>query len=243
MGDGRWVEVGPGVLARRYEELDLTVGLVIGEDSCLVIDTRGDEQQGAELAAAIREVTPHPWTVVLTHAHFDHAYGLPAFLPCHAWAHPGCRAAMAAEGKTTLPDRTVTHEAELNVGGRHVSLRHFGPAHTDHDLVVHVPDCGVVFAGDLLEHTPGGSFTTESFGPDTSLHTWPSAVDHILALDPAVVVAGHGEPAGPSFAASCRDQLAALATLRQAVGVGQLRREDAPARSPLPADVTLAALA
>ncbi|WP_167176240.1 MBL fold metallo-hydrolase [Saccharomonospora amisosensis] len=242
MGDGRWVEVGPGVLARRYEELDLTVGLVIGEDACLVIDTRGDERQGAELAAAVREVTPHPWAVVLTHAHYDHAHGLAAFLPCEAWAHPGCRAAMAADGEQALPQQLVTDAAELNVGGRPVSLRHFGPAHSDHDLVVHVPDCGVVFAGDLLEHDPGGSFTAESFGFDTSLATWPAAVERILALDPAVVVAGHGEPAGPGFAGLCHDQLATLATLRREVEAGELPREQALARSPLPARVTLAAL-
>lgn len=242
VGDGRWVEVGPGVLARRYEALDLTVGLVIGEGACLVVDTRGDERQGAEFAAAAREVTPHPWTVVLTHAHYDHAHGLAAFLPCEAWAHPGCRAAMASDGRQALPQLLVTDTAELNIGGRAVVLRHFGPAHTDHDLVVHVPDCDVVFAGDLLEHAPGGSFTTESFGPDTSLGSWHGAVERILALDPAVVVPGHGEPTGPEFAGLCRDQLITLAALRREIEAGELALEEAQARSPLPADVTLAAL-
>jgi len=57
---GRWVEVGDGVLARRYGELDLTVGLVVGDGACLVVDTRGDAVQGTELAAAVRSVTAAP---------------------------------------------------------------------------------------------------------------------------------------------------------------------------------------
>ena len=80
--DGRWIEVGDGVLARRHTELDLTTGLVLGAERALVVDTRGDDQQGAELAEAIRAVTALPLTVVITHAHFDHCFGTAAFLPC-----------------------------------------------------------------------------------------------------------------------------------------------------------------
>ncbi len=55
--DGTWIETGNRVLARRYAELDLTVGLVIGTERALVVDTRGDARQGAELAAAVRTMT------------------------------------------------------------------------------------------------------------------------------------------------------------------------------------------
>ncbi|GAA0939763.1 hypothetical protein [Virgisporangium aurantiacum] len=57
---GRWIEAADGVLVRRYQELDLSVGLVVGGESCLVVDTGGDAGQGAE-PAAVREVTPLPW--------------------------------------------------------------------------------------------------------------------------------------------------------------------------------------
>jgi hypothetical protein len=50
------------------------------------------------------------------------------------------------------PDRPVGDAgAELVVGGRRVELRFCGRGHTDNDLVVVVPDAGVVFAGDLVE--------------------------------------------------------------------------------------------
>lgn len=240
MSEGRWAEVGDGVLVRRYAELDLTVGLILGDAGCLVVDTRGDAEQGAELAAAVREVTALPWTVAITHAHFDHAFGTAAFAPCDVWAHKGCRAVLAAETSPgiVLPGRLVADRAELSLGGRRIVLAHFGPAHTSHDLVVHVPDAGVVFAGDLVEHAPGGSFTTESFGPDTTLASWPSALDGLLALEPRVVVPGHGEPVGPDFVAALREPLETLARLKAAVDAGELTREQAVARSPFPAEVT-----
>ncbi|WP_245866180.1 MBL fold metallo-hydrolase [Prauserella marina] len=263
--DGRWIPLGEGVFARRYRELDLTVGLVTGSDSCLVVDTRGDAAQGGELAAAVRELTPLPWAVAITHAHFDHAFGTEAFLPCDVWAHEHCATELAAGGTaardawvlryrqrgepetanriaaTTIvpPSRIVRDEAVLDLGGRTVRLFHPGPAHSRGDLVVEVPDAGVVFAGDLVEHAPGGSFTAESFGSDTTLDNWPHA---LTAVGERIVVPGHGEPVGQPFVATQRRLLDELVTLRNALRSGELSSDEVLARSLLPADVTLAAL-
>ncbi|GGP75168.1 MBL fold metallo-hydrolase [Saccharothrix coeruleofusca] len=268
MTDGRWIEVADHVHARRYGELDLTVGLVVGDDACLVVDSRGDVAQGAELAAAVRGITALPWTLVYTHAHFDHCFGTTPFLPCEVWAHQGCAGELAAHGETsrlkwaadyraqgktgiadalrnttiTPPNRLLRTDAELDLGGRVVRLVHLGPAHTDHDVLVHVPDVGVVFAGDVVEHGPHG-WTAESFGVDAHLADWPAALDALLALSPRVVVAGHGDPVDAAFVARHRDGLARLVALRTAVAAGELTDGEALARSPYPEDVTRAALA
>ncbi|WIV52815.1 MBL fold metallo-hydrolase [Amycolatopsis nalaikhensis] len=265
---GRWIDVAEGVHARRYEELDLTVGLVVGAERCLVVDTRGDLEQGAELAAAIREKTPLPWTVVYTHAHFDHAWGTEAFLPCEVWAHERCAAELAehaeadrakwvahyrGEGKpeiaeaiarTTVaaPDHTFTGRVEVDLGGRAAVLLHPGPAHTGHDVVVHVPDAGVVFAGDVVEHAEAG-FSAFSFSDETDLTAWPDALDAILALDPRVVVPGHGDPVDAAFVRYHRDGLHELISLKAGLGRGETTEVAAVAASRYPSDVTLAALA
>lgn len=259
---GKWVEVADGVLVRRYAELDLSVGLVVGERRCLVIDTGGDEGQGAELAAAVREVTPVPWTVVVTHSHFDHSFGTAAFEPCEVWAHRACRADLVATGarqrdewarryrergeveiadriarvRLVLPDRLVDERAELDLGGRRVELAHFGPAHSDHDLVVHVPDAGVVFAGDLVEQG-----APPQFG-DAHPRGWPAALDGILALGAPIVVPGHGDPVDRDFVRAQRAELAQVAELCRAVAAGTLTEAEAVARSPYPADFTRTAL-
>ncbi len=259
---GRWIEVADGVFVRRYEELDLSVGLVVGDKQCLVIDTGGDAGQGAELASAVREVTPLPWHVALTHAHFDHSFGTEAFAPCQVWAHERCHADLVANGalqrekwarryreqgehevadriaavRLVLPDRLVGDRAELDLGGRRVELVHFGPAHSDHDLVVHVPDAGVVYAGDLVEQG-----APPQFG-DAYPQTWPAALDGILAFDAPIVVPGHGDPVDRDFVDAQRLELVEIARLCHEVKVGTLTPEQAVERSPYPEHFTRTAL-
>ncbi|TLW91153.1 MBL fold metallo-hydrolase [Saccharomonospora piscinae] len=239
----RWRELAPGVFTRRYAGWDLSVGLVVGAARCLVVDTREGPDEGAELAAAVREITSLPWSVVLTHDHFDHADGLPAFLPCEVWAHPACAAALRERDRAVPDYRPVDGRVELDLGGRSVVLDHPGAAHSRGDVYVHVPGTGVVFAGDLVEHVPGGSFGTESFGADTTLAGWPPALTRLLGLAPHTVVPGHGEVVGPGFLARCRHELRLLLDLHHAVRNGELSPDAAAARSRLPADVTVAALA
>ncbi|WP_338051693.1 MBL fold metallo-hydrolase [Pseudonocardia acidicola] len=251
---GRWVEVGDGVLARRYTELDLTVGLVLGGERALVVDTRGDERQGAEWAAAVRAVTALPIEVVLTHAHFDHCFGTAAFLPCPVHAHPACRAAITATAaaqraewaacyhehgdpatadaltatRPVLPDHRVDPAVTLDLGGRSADLRYLGRGHTDHDLVVHVPDSAVVLAGDLLEQGAPPDFG-DAFPAD-----WPHTVTALLALGPRTVVPGHGDPMDPGEVAEQRDALAEVAALHAAVGAREIDAGTAERRSPYP---------
>ncbi|GHF62455.1 glyoxylase-like metal-dependent hydrolase (beta-lactamase superfamily II) [Amycolatopsis bartoniae] len=218
----RWLELGDGVYARRHEYLDLTLGLVVGGERCLVVDTGGDEVQGARFAAAVREVTGAPWLVALTHAHFDHHFGTRPFLPCPVWAHERCRAAMGAdreewvsefrrEGKDELaqrlreaelvaPTSTFAEDVTLDLGGRTVTLLHPGRGHTDHDVAVHVPDADVLFAGDLVEAPP-------SVGADSHVGDWPHALDRLLALRPGTIVPGHGDPVAAAFVRRQREEL------------------------------------
>lgn len=253
----RWVELGDGVLVRRYVELDLSIGLVLGDGECLVVDARGDLVQGAELAAAVREVTTTPWTVAITHAHWDHCFGTASLLPSDVWAHGNCRADLVRTGHTqrddvaawyreqgrqadaehvaevepVLPDRLVTDQTELDIGGRRVVLAYFGPGHTDGDLVVHVRDAGVVYVGDLVEQGAPPAFE------DAFPLLWPTAVDGILGLEPTVVVPGHGEPVGVDFVTRQRSELALVAELCADVVAGRCDREDALDRSPYTGEV------
>jgi glyoxylase-like metal-dependent hydrolase (beta-lactamase superfamily II) len=251
-------------MVRRYAELDLSVGLVIGDGACLVVDTRGDEMQGKELASAVRQVVQDPWSVVITHAHFDHCFGTAAFLPCDVWAHPSCRAVLTDEGEViraeaaaeydsegrsdmairlreaqlVLPGELVPATKQLLVGGRPVTLAHPGPGHTDHDLVVHVPDAEVLFAGDLVEEG-----APPAFGKDAMPLRWPDAVTALLAMSrDGTVIPGHGEPVDAAFVTAQRDELAVVAKLCRAVLAGELGVGDAIARSPYPENVTKAAL-
>jgi len=90
-------------------------------------------------------------------------------------------------GITVLrPTDTFTGRRDLEVGGIPVELHEVGPAHTVGDLIVHLPDQRVVFAGDIVF---AGDHPSHWAGP---LERVSAACERILALDPQWIVPGHG---------------------------------------------------
>jgi glyoxylase-like metal-dependent hydrolase (beta-lactamase superfamily II) len=261
--DSAWKEVAAGVFVRRYAALDQTLGLVVGAERCLVVDTGRDEVHGAEIAAAIKTVTQLPWTVIITHAHWDHFFGTASFLPCPVWAHDRCsqviseRAeemrerglrywdthgdltyAVALSNARAVPATDVfADQVSIDLGGRLVTLSHRGRGHTDNDTVVDVHDAAVVFAGDLVEQGAPPVIGTDAYPME-----WPETLDSLLSLGAQAVVPGHGEPVDPSFVRTQRAELAVVAELVRAVSAGELSESEAVHRSPYPPDVTLSAL-
>jgi glyoxylase-like metal-dependent hydrolase (beta-lactamase superfamily II) len=228
----RWAEVADRVFVRRHASLDLNVTLVVGEGACLVVDTRSDEAEGAELAAAVRTITPHPWTVVNTHFHYDHAFGNAAFRPAAIWGHRRCAEVLSGPAGTAMrariaaghraagdedgarriadaplvaPDAVVEERADIEVGGRPVRLRYLGRGHTDSDLVVLVPDADLLVAGDLVEEG-----APPQFGDGFPLD-WPTTLDALLELVTGAVVPGHGAVVDAAFVRAQRADLAHLA--------------------------------
>jgi glyoxylase-like metal-dependent hydrolase (beta-lactamase superfamily II) len=98
-----------------------------------------------------------------------------------------------------LPDHTFTDTETIDVGGRTAELRNLGPAHTPGDLIIHLPDAGVVYSGDLLFI---GATPVIWHGP---LGNWLDALDHLLGLDAATYVPGHGPICGRDEISLLRD--------------------------------------
>ncbi|MEN3360245.1 MAG: hypothetical protein V7637_4227 [Mycobacteriales bacterium] len=258
----QWREVGDRVFVRRHRSLDLNVGLVLGDGGCLVIDTRSSEAEGQELAGAVREVTAAPWVVVDTHAHYDHCFGNAALRPARIWAHRRCAevldeyggvaralAAAAYRGadlpeiaaaieatRIDPPDQLFDIQADLDVGGRPVTLRYLGRGHTDSDLIVQVPDAGVVFAGDLVEEGAPPAFE-DSFPLE-----WPSAVAGLAALATGPVVPGHGAVVDAGFVRAQQADLAATAAAARAAFAAGAPPESAAGEVPFPVAAAVAAL-
>jgi len=86
----------------------------------------------------------------------------------------------------TLPNRIFNGALSLDVGDTRVELVDLGPAHTDSDTIAWLPQQRVVFTGDLLFNEGHPIMWA---GP---VENWIAACHHIVALDPEVVVPGHG---------------------------------------------------
>ncbi|GAA1669303.1 MBL fold metallo-hydrolase [Glycomyces endophyticus] len=258
----RWIEVADRVWVRRVERLDQSLGLVVGDDCCLVIDTGITAEAGFAYATAIRELTDLPWQVAYTHDHFDHWFGTAAFGESAVWAvGDGAhyvafgdeqRKAWASKfrldgreedarriGGTRLvpPNCRVQGAIGLNLGGRTVVLRQVGLAHSDNDMVVEVPDAGVLFAGDILEHGAPPSYSS------AYPIEWPQAVEFLLSWKPKVVVPGHGEPGDYWWARAQARDLAEVARLCTEVAQGFLTEDEAAAHGPFGPDSMREAIA
>ena len=72
-----WTPVADRVFVAALEPHRVNVGLNVGDDGALLVDTGNTVEQGAEVRASAEELTGVPVThVVLTHDHHDHVGGL-----------------------------------------------------------------------------------------------------------------------------------------------------------------------
>lgn len=260
-----FVAVAPDVYVLRYPRFDVNVTLVLGEGEALLVDTLSTADHATDLAVAARAVTASLWSIVNTHAHFDHCLGNATLAAAGwpVWAHEETarllrdeperlrRAwyeecldldpSLAAEVAGTpirAPTRTVRVRADLEVGGRPVVLRHLGRGHTAGDLVVQVPDADLLVAGDLVES--GGP---PMFGDAYPLE-WPQTLARVLRLvcPGTAVVPGHGPVVGHDFVAAQHADLVRMERLIRAGDAAGCPAEAVAARAPFDPAVALTAV-
>lgn len=215
---GEFNPIAEGVYVAVAEPTGVNIGLVVGPNGCLVIDTGSAPKQGAEIRRTAERLAGVPVVAVLTtHWHYDHLFGLAAFTDVPSYAHQSvpnwldraeCREAAHALGvepaALSAPRHGFALAKMLDAGGRRVEAVHFGPGHTDGDVVAVVPDVAVVFAGDLLE-----SAGDPQFGRDSDFKAWPTAVDGIISLstEKTIIIPGHGPAMDRSAAITQRIEL------------------------------------
>jgi glyoxylase-like metal-dependent hydrolase (beta-lactamase superfamily II) len=151
--------------------------------------------------------------VIVTHAHPDHFNGAARFgAPVHALAAVRDQIAALGDGQdptgVTIPAADITPTVVIEPGTetidgvRFVFEAHSGGEAAD-ELVVKLPDFGVLVAQDLVYHQ------VHLFLGNDDIAGWQRAVE-TLAADAAydTVLAGHGLPAGPGVFAELRKYLA-----------------------------------
>jgi glyoxylase-like metal-dependent hydrolase (beta-lactamase superfamily II) len=201
-------QIGPGLYAFTAEG-DPNSGVIVGDDSCMVIDAQATPAMASDLIARVAKVTDKPIKyVLLTHYHAVRVLGASAFKGAEILASDATRGLIAERGKQdmdseigrfprlfraveTIPGLTwpsVTFPDQMSVwlGRREVRIMHIGRGHTAGDVVAAVPDCGVVFSGDLVE------YHSACYCGDAHFTDWPQTLDNLAEMQPTALVPGRG---------------------------------------------------
>ena len=203
------------------------VGFIVGETGVLVVDTgMGIENGERVLREAKKLADGRQLFLTLTHFHAEHGYGAQVFRPEATIVYNARQEAELFErGQGMLemfagrdeglagllrgvefvrPQITYESRAAIDLGGIQAQLIEIGHAHTFSDQVVWVPESNVLFAGDLFEYR----FFPIVPNPDVHIEKWIAAIERLHALEPLVVVPGHGETTGAAELLEPRDYFA-----------------------------------
>jgi glyoxylase-like metal-dependent hydrolase (beta-lactamase superfamily II) len=119
-----------------------TMYLIEGTDKALLIDT-GTKCE--KLDEVVRQITAKPVTVVLTHAHYDHAGNIRFFK--EIYMHAADTVLLDKSYKGTI--HFVEDGNAFDLGGKTIEVKHM-PAHTPGSIVLLDRQSGSCFSGDAF---------------------------------------------------------------------------------------------
>jgi glyoxylase-like metal-dependent hydrolase (beta-lactamase superfamily II) len=89
--------------------------------------------------------------------------------------------------QVVLPTITLEDRLTLHRGSRTIDIRYLGRGHTSGDIVVHLPEEGVLITGDLVIYPIPYVGNPQSHPGD-----WSATLEKLINLRPAVIIPGHG---------------------------------------------------
>ena len=204
-----FTEIGPGLWAFTAEG-DPNSGVVIGDDSVMIVEAQATPRLARMVIEKVREVTDKPIThLVLTHYHAVRVLGASAYGADQVIMSDAARAMVVERGQEdwesefdrfprlfqgheeipglTWPTTTFRRAMDVYLGERKVELRHVGRAHTAGDIVVHVPDAGVLFTGDIVE------YRSACYCGDGHFRDWPRSLGRIERFGADAIAPGRGD--------------------------------------------------
>ncbi|MFC7409366.1 MBL fold metallo-hydrolase [Hydrogenophaga atypica] len=216
------------------EALNANFGLVLTPGGALLIDSGASFQGARQIAEAVKQVTPLPIKWVINTGGQDHRWLGNGFFKAQGAeliAHASAEADMKARGpeqlqanapvlkdkmagtEVVLPTRWLREpDTTLTLGGVTVQVLHRGGGHTPGDVLVWLPQSGVVFTGDVV-------YVDRILGlhPVSKTRTWVKSFETLETLKPTVVVPGHGRVT--TLAQAQADTGALLKALRAHAGL------------------------
>jgi len=202
-------EVGKGLWAFTAEG-DPNSGVIIGDDSVMIVEAQATPRLANKVIEKVREVTDKPIThVVLTHYHAVRVLGASAFNADQIIMSDAARGMVMERGQEdwdsefqrfprlfeghesipglTFPTTTFSDSMTVYLGNRRIEIKQIGRAHTAGDSVIWVPDEQVMFSGDIVE------YNSACYCGDGYFSEWGSTLDAVKAYNPQSIAPGRGD--------------------------------------------------
>jgi len=191
----------------------ITSTLIMGRRDAVLIDPALTATQAAEVGDWIAASGRRLRQIYITHGHGDHWFGaiplLQRFPGVTVQTTAGTAKIMAAQNDPEfraefwdrvfpgqLPagelDVSIVDEQGFELEGVALVPVEVGHTDTDATTMLHVPDMGLLVAGDVV-YNGVHLYLTESDGIG-GIDEWLAALDTAEALRPATVIAGHKDP-------------------------------------------------
>jgi glyoxylase-like metal-dependent hydrolase (beta-lactamase superfamily II) len=200
----------------------ITSTLIFGEYDAVLVDAMLTVAEANALADWVALHNRNLQTIYITHAHFDHFYGLGILLDrfpgARAITTPKARAAMQPSFTPPVerlarsmfpgqvPTKLVAPEAyaqgTFTLEGHELRIIEQGRTDSPDSTSLYVPSIGLIVAGDVVYNQCRmyvGDTTPES------RKNWIAALDRLAALNPTMVVAGHKKPGAPDSPSAIQD--------------------------------------
>jgi glyoxylase-like metal-dependent hydrolase (beta-lactamase superfamily II) len=204
-----FTEVGKGLWAFTAEG-DPNSGVIIGDESVMIVEAQATPRLASKVIEKVREVTDKPIShVVLTHYHAVRVLGASAFNAEQIIMSSAARAMVVERGQEdwdsefgrfprlfqghesipglTWPTQTFTGQMSVYLGNRRIDLMQLGRAHTAGDIVIHVPDENVMFTGDIVE------YHSACYCGDGHFGDWGNTLDNISSFEVDAIAPGRGD--------------------------------------------------
>ena len=202
-------EIGNDLFAFTAEG-DPNSGIIVGDDSVMVIDAQATPSLARQVIQKVRTVTDKPIShLVLSHYHAVRVLGAAEYKAGNIIMSSKARSMVVERGQEdwdsefdrfprlfkgheeipglTWPTTTFDKKMSLFLGKRRVDLYFLGRAHTAGDIVIHVPDSNVLFTGDIVE------YKSACYCGDAHLQEWPKTLGKIAKFQAVSLVPGRGD--------------------------------------------------
>ena len=179
-----------------------TIGWLVSTDGTVVVDSQFANTAQVCVDGILERSERGIDILINTHHHGDHTAGNQVFqrVVKHIVAHTRVPELQrrAAEQASTEADQayanvTFAENWRIHLGAEIVSARHYGPAHTGGDIVVHFENANVVHMGDLMFNRVH-PFIDRPAG--ASIANWITSLERAADVHTSdtTYVFGHGKP-------------------------------------------------